>query len=91
MSAGNEHKRHEDVDRRLARIEGHVGAVRRMWQEGRPCPEVLLQVAALRGALDGAARVIMRGHVEHCIMKAVEQGRGEEAIEDLLSALERLL
>jgi DNA-binding FrmR family transcriptional regulator len=91
MSGEHEHKGFQDVDRRLARIEGHVAGVRRMWQGGRPCHEVLLQMAALRAAIDRAARVIMREHVESCIAKAVEQGRGEEAVEDLLGALERLL
>ncbi len=86
-----EHKGYRDVDRRLARIEGHVSGVRRMWQAQRPCHEVLLQMAALRAAIDRTARVIMREHVESCISKAVAQGRGEEAVDDLLKALERLL
>jgi len=76
MPNEHEHKGSQDVDRRLARIEGHVAGVRRMWQSGRPCHEVLLQMAALRAAIGRAARVIMREHVESCIAKAVEQGRG---------------
>ena len=91
MSETHRHKGFQDVDHRLARIEGHVSGVRRMWQQGRPCHEVLLQMAALRSAIDRAARVVMREHAASCIAKAVEQGRGEEAVEDLLRALERLL
>lgn len=85
------HQGFEAVDHRLARIEGHVAGVRRMWQAGRPCHEVLLQLAALRSSIEGAAKVIMREHVESCIGKAVEEGRGEEAVEDLVRAMERLL
>ncbi len=91
MAGKDEHKGFRDVDSRLARIEGHIGGVRRMWQSGRPCHEVLLQMAALRAGIDRAARVILREHVESCISKAVDQGRGEEAVEDLLRAVERLL
>ncbi|MHC5035329.1 MAG: metal-sensing transcriptional repressor [Planctomycetota bacterium] len=91
MATKDTHKGFKEVDSRLARIEGHVGGVRRMWQSGRPCHEVLLQMAALRAAMDRAARVILREHVESCIAQAVEQGRGEEAVEDLLRAVERLL
>lgn len=87
----HEHPGFKDVDSRLARIEGHAGGIRKMWREGRPCHEVLLQLAALRGGVDRAARVIMREHVESCIAKAVADGRGEEAVEELLGALERLL
>jgi len=85
------HKTFEDVDRRLARIEGHVGGIRRMWQDQRPCHEVLLQMAALRGAIERAARVIMRDHAESCVAEALKSGRGERAVEDLLGALERLM
>jgi len=86
-----EHAHYEDVDKRLARIEGHVRGVRKMWQEQRPCPEVLLQLAAVRAALQQAARLIMRDHVESCIAKAVEKGKGEGAVEELTEALERLM
>jgi len=85
------HKTFEDVNRRLARIQGHVGGIRRMWQDQRPCHEVLLQMAALRGAVERAARVIMRDHAESCVAAALKRGRGEEAVEELLGALERLM
>jgi DNA-binding FrmR family transcriptional regulator len=62
-----------------------------MWEEGRPCDEVLLQLGAVRAAIQRTARVVMRDHAESCIMKALEQGRGEEAVDDLIGALERLL
>jgi DNA-binding FrmR family transcriptional regulator len=91
MTGEHQHKALEDVTRRLARIEGHVGGVRRMWESGRPCDEVLLQLAALRAAIDRAARIIMRDHAESCIAKALQQGRGEEAVDDLIGALERFL
>ena len=84
------HEGYADVDRRLARIEGHAAGVRRMWQAGRPCDEVLLQLAALRGGIERAARVILREHVESCIAKTAEEGSGEEALADMLRALERL-
>lgn len=85
------HAHYEDVDKRLARIEGHVRGVRKMWQEQRPCPEVLLQLAAVRAALQQAARLIMRDHLESCIAKAVDQGKGDSAVEELSEALERLM
>lgn len=86
-----EHQGYKDVDHRLARMEGHVGGIRRMWQEGRPCHEVLQQLAALQGATKGVARAILRRHVESCIGPAMREGSGEEAVEDLIRALEGLL
>ncbi len=52
---------------RLSRIEGHVRGIKTMVQENRPCPEVLVQVAAVRGALDRVARIFLDEHLTECI------------------------
>jgi CsoR family transcriptional regulator, copper-sensing transcriptional repressor len=60
------HKRPE-VDARLARIEGHVKAVRTMLNEDRTYPEIVHQIAAVRASLDGVIDVIVEDLVEDCI------------------------
>ena len=76
---------------RLARIEGQVKSIRTMVEAGRDCSEVLIQVAAARAALDQAGRLILEDHMEHCILDAVEEGRGQEALDDLKVALKRFI
>ncbi len=51
---------------RLRRLEGQIRGVQRMVQEGRPCPEVLLQIAAVRGALQGVALELAQRHAQAC-------------------------
>jgi CsoR family transcriptional regulator, copper-sensing transcriptional repressor len=63
------HKRPE-VDARLARIEGHVKAVRTMLNGGRAYPEIVHQIAAVRASLDGAIDVIVEDLVEDCVANA---------------------
>jgi CsoR family transcriptional regulator, copper-sensing transcriptional repressor len=63
------HKRPE-VDSRLARIEGHVRAVRKMVNDNRTYPEIVHQVAAVRASLDGIIDVIMEDLVEDCVASA---------------------
>ncbi|MDO8585998.1 MAG: metal-sensitive transcriptional regulator [Armatimonadota bacterium] len=46
----SEHKQTKQVVARLARVEGHVAAVKRMVEEGRSCADVLMQIAAVRSA-----------------------------------------
>jgi two-component system NarL family sensor kinase len=58
-----EHTQTKQVAARLSRIEGHVRAVKRMVEEGKPCADVLIQMAAVRSALDRAAKLLDRGHV----------------------------
>lgn len=85
------HASHRQVLNRLARIEGHVRSIRTMVENGRDCPEVLIQIAAVRKALDNTAKVILKDHLEHCIMHAVEEGRGSKSLEDFETAIDRYL
>jgi DNA-binding FrmR family transcriptional regulator len=63
------HKRPE-VDTRLARIEGHVKAVRTMLNDNRTYPEIVHQIAAVRASLDGVIDVIVEDLVEDCVATA---------------------
>lgn len=76
---------------RLSRIEGHIRGIKTMVQESRPCPDVLVQVAAVRGALDRVARIILDEHLTQCIARAAEEGNIEAEIEELKTALDRFL
>ncbi len=63
------HKRPE-VDARLARVEGHVKAVRTMLNDDRSYPEIVHQIAAVRASLDGIVDVIVEDLVEDCVATA---------------------
>ena len=62
--------RHQDDPRvlnRLARVEGHVRAVRKMIERGRDCADVMVQLAAVRSAIDRVSRVVLKDHIRHCV------------------------
>lgn len=79
------------VINRLSRIEGHVRGIKTMVKENRPCPEVLMQIAAVRGAVDSVARLILDEHLSECIARAAQEGNIEVEIEELKAALDRFL
>ena len=76
---------------RLSRIEGHIRGIKTMVQESRPCPDVLIQVAAVRGALDRVARIILDEHLTECISRAAAAGNIDAEIAELKAALDRFL
>ncbi|KGF72758.1 hypothetical protein DO97_05350 [Neosynechococcus sphagnicola sy1] len=76
---------------RLSRIEGHIRGIKVMVQESRPCPDVLVQIAAIRGALDRVARLVLDEHLTECIARAAAAGNIEAEIEELKIALDRFL
>ena len=84
------HRNTKIVLDRLARAIGHLTSVRTMVENGRDCSEVLIQLAAVRSAINGICKVILRDHLDHCIVGAVETG-DMETIEELNKAIEMLL
>jgi DNA-binding FrmR family transcriptional regulator len=76
---------------RLSRIEGHIRGIKTMVQESRPCPDVLVQIAAVRGALDRVARMVLDEHLTECIARAAEEGNIDVEIKELKAALDRFL
>jgi CsoR family transcriptional regulator, copper-sensing transcriptional repressor len=76
---------------RLSRIEGHVRGIKTMVQQNSPCPDVLLQIAAVRGALDRVARIVLDEHLTECIARAAQEGNIDTEIAQLKAALDRFL
>jgi DNA-binding FrmR family transcriptional regulator len=64
--------------RRLSRIEGQVRGIQRMVEEGRYCPDILMQVTSAQEALRAVARSLMRNHLAHCATHAIQSGSEEE-------------
>jgi CsoR family transcriptional regulator, copper-sensing transcriptional repressor len=85
------HKNRKQVINRLAKIEGHVRSIKEMTQDGRDCPDILLQIAAVRKALDNAAKIILADHMEGCLVDAVRNGEEEKVLEDIKKALENFI
>ena len=86
-----QHKRRKEVLDRLARIEGHVRGLRKMVAEDKSCPEILLQVAAVRAALNKVSRIVLEDHMETCMKEAASSGDTEQHIEELKEALSKLI
>ncbi len=63
---------------RLKRIVGQVEGIQRMLEQDRYCVDVLLQIAAARGALDQAGKLILGSHVETCVAEAFASGKPRE-------------
>ena len=89
-SHGHVHENQKAVINRLSRAIGHLESVRQMVEDGRDCSEVLVQLAAVRSAINATARVIMKDHIDHCIVDAVEEG-DLQAIEDLEQAIDQFI
>ena len=84
------HTHTKAVLNRLSRAIGHLESIRRMVEDGRDCSEVLIQLSAVKAAINNTGKVILQDHIEHCIVDAVESG-DKEALEELNKAIDRFM
>lgn len=75
------------VVNRLRSARGHLDAVVRMVEEDAYCPDVMKQLSAIQGQLEGANRLVLRNHLETCVAAAMVAGRTEQIVDELLEAL----
>lgn len=76
---------------RLKKIEGQIQGLQRMLQEDKHCVDVLIQIAAARGALDRVGMIIFENHTRGCLEKALEEGNQEEMIAELVNVLRKFM
>lgn len=83
------HPHRAAVLKRLNRIAGQVRGVTSMVEEGRYCVDILTQVAAVQSALDAVAMQLLEDHTHGCVQSAIRSGRGDQAIEELMTVVKR--
>ena len=84
------HEHTKAVLNRMSRAIGHMNAVKKMIEDGRDCSDVLIQLSAIKSEISGVSKVILKDHIDHCIVDAVKEN-DEDAIENLKGAIDKLL
>lgn len=87
---GHTHKDTKAVLNRMSKIIGHMESIKTMVENGRDCSEVLIQLAAVKSAVSGVSRIILKDHIDHCLIEAVEEN-DTETIEELKKAIDKFL
>ena len=75
------------VTNRLKTARGHLDGVIRMVEDDAYCPDIMKQLAAVQGLLEGTSRVVFRNHLETCVADAMRNGRTEEIVDELMETL----
>lgn len=79
----------DNLHRRLKKIIGQVQAIDRMVDEDVPCEDILAQINAAKSALHGCGKVVLEGHIKHCVRDGIEHGDADKTIENFTKAVER--
>ena len=73
-----------DTLKRLSYIEGHLAGVRRMVEEDKYCVDVLKQTYAVRRAIEKVEAMLLKGHLDTCVVEGIRGGRDEEVLGELV-------
>ncbi len=84
------HENTKAVLNRLSRAIGHLESIKKMVENGRDCSEVLIQLSAVKAAINNTGKVILQDHIQHCLVDAIESGDMKE-IEELNKAIDRFI
>jgi DNA-binding FrmR family transcriptional regulator len=79
----------EAVTRRLKRIEGQVRGIIKMIENDKTCEEILIQIGSVKSSLHKTGQVILEGHLHHCVIDGIREGKEGETIKKLSSAIEQ--
>ena len=90
MNDPHEHSQTKAVLNRISRAQGHLESVKKMVERGEDCTDVLVQLSAVISALNSTGRVILKDHIEHCIVDAV-RADDVDALEKLDTAIDRFM
>lgn len=84
------HTETEKVINRLSRAIGHLESIKKMVEEGRDCTEVLIQIAAVKSAVNNVGKLILQDHIQHCVVDAIQTG-DTQALQDLSAAIDQFV
>ncbi len=66
-----------------------TSVIDRMIDEDVPCEDILAQLNAAKSALHGCGKVVLEGHIKHCVRDGIEHGDADKTIESFTKAVER--
>ncbi|MDR1060317.1 MAG: metal-sensing transcriptional repressor [Clostridiales bacterium] len=77
------------IANRLKRIEGQVRGLVKMVEGDKSCEEILIQISSAKSGLQKAGQIILERHLGHCVSDGIRDGKEDEAIGRMSSAIEQ--
>lgn len=77
-----------DLHKRLNRIIGQLGGIKTMIDDNRYCGDVLTQLAAAESAVHSVSALMLKNHLETCVVEQIEQGN-REIIDEVMQLMKK--
>lgn len=80
-------KEKDPIILRLRKIEGQVKGIQKMIEEGKKCGEILVQIAAVRSAINSVGGLILENYMKECLKNYLDGSLKEEALDELVNIM----
>jgi DNA-binding FrmR family transcriptional regulator len=75
--------------KRLNRIEGQVKGISKMITDNRHCDDILIQISAVKNAIESLGREILENHMKTCMVEDIQNNK-YETIDEVINLFRRL-
>ncbi len=81
----------DEVLKRIKIAKGHLDKVRRMYEDGAYCPDIIHQSKAVQAALKKIDQMILHGHLHSCVLKDLhgDSNKNEKLIDEIVELFEK--
>ena len=82
----------ELIIKRLNRIEGQVKGIQKMVEDERYCVDILVQISAIRSAINKVGNIILENHIKGCVTNSIKEGdveKSDEIISELMQTINK--
>lgn len=83
-------KEYKDLINRLNRLEGQIRGIKGMVEKDAYCTDILIQVEAVKAAMNSFAKVLLSNHIKSCVTEDIKAGK-EETVDELVATLQKLM
>jgi len=81
------HHKKDELVKRLNKVEGQIKGIKKMIEDDKYCVDILIQIAAVRSALNKVGSIILKEHVKGCVKDSVNKDNSEEILDELVSTM----
>jgi DNA-binding FrmR family transcriptional regulator len=77
----------EDILNRMKKIEGQAKGIQKMIEEDKCCGDIMIQISAIRSAINRVGGFIMDRYIKECLKESLEDDKGDKRIEEVIETI----
>lgn len=77
----------EDILNRMKKIEGQAKGIQKMIEEDKCCGDIMVQISAIRSAINRVGGLIMDRYVKDCLRESLKNDKSDASIDEVIETI----